>query len=82
MDSCCMGLMLHEDLENVNPMHEFICMYICGMWLLVMLMIMLRWDDIDVDNDIRWDDVDVDDVIVMMYVVYVHRGCSDYVGYP
>jgi len=25
---------------------------------------------------------DVDDVIVMKYVVYVHEGCSDHVGYP
>ena len=31
---------------------------------------------------LRLDDVDVDDVIMMMYVVYVHGGCSDHVGYP
>jgi len=30
----------------------------------------------DVDDDV---DVDVDDVIVMMYVVYVHEGCGDHV---
>jgi len=30
----------------------------------------------------RWDHVDVDDVIVMMYVVYVHGGCNDQVGCP
>ena len=27
-------------------------------------------------------DVDVDDVIVMMYIVYVHGVCGDHVGYP
>jgi len=37
------------------------------------------WNVISCDVD---DDVDVDDVIVMMYVMYVHRGCSDHVGYP
>ena len=31
---------------------------------------------------LRGDDVYVDDVIVMMYVVSVHRGCGDHVGYP
>ena len=60
--------------------------------MMLMLRISLRWDDVDVDDDIemmlmilmilRWDDVDVDDVIVMMYVVYVHGGCNDQVGCP
>ena len=31
---------------------------------------------------LRRDDVDIDNVIVMMYVVYVHGGCNDHVGYP
>jgi len=31
---------------------------------------------------LRWNDVDVDDVIMMIYVVYVHGGCSDHVAYP
>jgi len=52
----------------------------------------LRWNDVDVENDIemmlmlimtlRWDVVDVENVIVIMYVVYVHRGCSDHDGHP
>jgi len=62
MDCCCMRFMLPEDLGNVNPMHEFICMYVECDWLwcwdemILMLMIMLTWDDVDVDNDIemRW----------------------------
>jgi len=37
--------------------------------MMLMLIMTLRWDD-------------VDDVIVMMYVVYVHGGCIDHVGYP
>jgi len=31
---------------------------------------------------LRWDVVDVENVIVMMYVVYVHGGCKDHDGYP
>jgi len=31
---------------------------------------------------LRRDVVDVENVIVMMYAVYVHRGCSDHDGYP
>jgi len=58
-----MRFMLSEDLGNVNPGHEFICMYVC-MWNVIAC------------------DVDVDDVIMMMYVVYVHGGCDDHVGYP
>jgi len=52
----------------------------------------LRWDDVDVENDIemilllimtlRWDVVGVENAIMMMHVVYVHGGCSDHDGYP
>ena len=31
---------------------------------------------------LRWDVDDVENVIMMMYVVYVHGGCNDHVGYP
>ena len=31
---------------------------------------------------LRRDVVDVENVIAMMYVVYVHGGCGDHVGYP
>ena len=31
---------------------------------------------------LRWDYIDVDDVIVIMYDVYVHKGCSDHVDIP
>ena len=50
-------------------------------WDEMMLRMTLRWDNVDVDNALRWD-VDVENVIMMMYVVYVHGGCSDLVGYP
>ena len=42
MDCHCMRFVLSEDLGNVNLRHEFVCIYVCGMWLLVMLMMMLR----------------------------------------
>ena len=49
------------------------------MWYEKMLMfkIMLIWDEmmLMLIIPLRWDDVD--DVIVKMYVVYVHEGCSD-----
>jgi len=28
IDCCCMRFMLPEDLGNVNPWHEFMCMYV------------------------------------------------------
>ena len=62
--------------------------WLCWYELMLSLMIMLIWYDVVVvDNviEIRWDNVDVDNdvenVIVMMYVVYAHGGCSDLVGY-
>jgi len=69
MDCCCIRFMLSEDLENVNPRHEFICMYVesdclwcwwrCWDEMILMLMMMLmlimilRCDDANVDNDIE-----------------------------
>jgi len=50
-------------------------------WDEMMLRMTLRWDNVDVDNALRWD-VDVENVIMMMYVVYVHGGCNDHDGYP
>ena len=52
-----MILLLSEDLGNVNPKHE-IYMYMCGRRLLMMLMT-LRWDCV-VMIILIWDDVDVD----------------------
>jgi len=52
-----MILLLSEDLGNVNPKLE-IYMYMCGMRLLMMLMT-LRWDCV-VMIILIWDDVDVD----------------------
>ena len=90
MNHYYMWFMLSEDLGNMNPRHEFICiymcgggggnaiacdaddiemkwcwywwchwdgcvyMYICGMWLFMMLMT-LRWDDVDIDDVIEMD---------------------------
>ena len=58
-----------DDVDNVIEMKW------CWWWYWDDMMLMLI-------ITLRWDDVDVDDVIVIMYVVYVHGGCSDHVGYP
>jgi len=39
-----------------------------------MLKMTLRWKDVDVDNDIEMRCCYVQNVIVMVYVVYVHGG--------
>jgi len=47
-----MWFMLSEDLGNVNPKHEFICIY---MWnVIACVLVTLRWDDVDLMMPLRW----------------------------
>ena len=60
-----------DDVENDIEMRWCRCWEWHWDETMLMLIMTLRWDVDDVEN-----------VIVMMYVVYVHGGCSDHVGYP
>jgi len=62
---------LRWDYDNVIEM----IWYWCWKW---------HWDEIMLTliMTLRWDVIDVENIIMIMYIVYVHGGYNDHDGYP